>query len=150
MLCPAFCLLSPSLAFAFLVSIAASSLSQVWPVTLGGGSARRRTRGHVPVHLPRCCPPPPPREWGSAVTKRSHPSALPPCVFLSAPWKRSFFVKPGEKPYTRARAKLADSCDARHGEAVFFFLQCEGRSGPRALRWARTSPTTTRAEEWCW
>jgi hypothetical protein len=27
----------------------------------------------------------------------------------------------GRKPYTRARAKLADSSDARHGEAEFFF-----------------------------
>jgi hypothetical protein len=26
----------------------------------------------------------------------------------------------GRKPYTRARAKLADSSDARHGEAGFF------------------------------
>jgi hypothetical protein len=26
----------------------------------------------------------------------------------------------GRKPYTRARAKLADSSDARHGEARFF------------------------------
>jgi hypothetical protein len=31
-----------------------------------------------------------------------------------------------------------------------FFPQCEGRSGPRALRWARTHPATTRVEEWCW
>jgi hypothetical protein len=36
----------------------------------------------------------------------------------------------GRKPYTRARAKLADSSDARHGEAEFF-AQHEGRSGPR-------------------
>jgi hypothetical protein len=28
----------------------------------------------------------------------------------------------GRKPYTRARAKLADSSDAHHGEAGFFFL----------------------------
>jgi hypothetical protein len=39
----------------------------------------------------------------------------------------------GRKPYLRARAKLADSSDARHGEAEFF-PQREGRSGPRALR----------------
>jgi hypothetical protein len=39
----------------------------------------------------------------------------------------------GRKPYTRARAKLADSSDARHGE-VGFFPQREGRSGPRTLR----------------
>jgi hypothetical protein len=28
----------------------------------------------------------------------------------------------GRKPYTRARAKLADSSDTRHGEAGFFSL----------------------------
>jgi hypothetical protein len=39
----------------------------------------------------------------------------------------------GRKPYTRARAKLADSSDACHGEAGFF-PQHEGRSSPRALR----------------
>jgi hypothetical protein len=39
-----------------------SSPSQVWPATLGGCSARRRPRGHVPVCLPWCCLPPPPRE----------------------------------------------------------------------------------------
>jgi hypothetical protein len=39
----------------------------------------------------------------------------------------------GRKSYTRARAMLVDSSDARHGEAGFF-PQREGRSGPRALR----------------
>jgi hypothetical protein len=39
----------------------------------------------------------------------------------------------GRKPYTRARAKLAGSSDARHGEAGFS-PQHEGRSGPYALR----------------
>jgi hypothetical protein len=39
----------------------------------------------------------------------------------------------GRKPYTCARAKLADSSDAHHGE-VGFFPQHEGRSGPRTLR----------------
>jgi hypothetical protein len=34
----------------------------------------------------------------------------------------------GRKPYTRARAKLADSSDARHGEAGFF-PQYEGIVG---------------------
>jgi hypothetical protein len=38
----------------------------------------------------------------------------------------------GRKPYTRARAKLADSSDTHHGEAGFF-PQREGRSSPRAL-----------------
>jgi hypothetical protein len=60
-----------------------------------GGSARRRPRGHNHVRLPRCCPPPPPREWGSVVMKRSRPSAPPPCVLLSAPWKRSVLHQPG-------------------------------------------------------
>jgi hypothetical protein len=55
----------------------------------------------------------------------------------------------GRKSYTRARAKLADSSDARHGE-VGCFPQREGRSGPHTLRWARTPPATTRVEEWCW
>jgi hypothetical protein len=64
-------------------------------VTLRGGSARRRPRGHVPVRLPRWCPPHPPREWGSAVTKRSCPSVPPPCIFLSAPRKRSVLLRPG-------------------------------------------------------
>jgi hypothetical protein len=118
---PAFRLLSPSPVFAFLISVVASCPSQIWPATLGGGSARRMPRGHVPVRLPRCCPLPPPREWGSAVTKRSRPSAPPLCVFLGAPWKRSVLRRPGaRKQYTRARAKLADSSDARHGEAGFF------------------------------
>jgi hypothetical protein len=31
----------------------------------------------------------------------------------------------GRKPYTRARAKLADSSDTRHGEAGFFFLNAK-------------------------
>jgi hypothetical protein len=39
----------------------------------------------------------------------------------------------GRKSYTRARAKLADSSDACHGE-IGFFPQREGRSGPHALR----------------
>jgi hypothetical protein len=41
----------------------------------------------------------------------------------------------GRKSYTRARAKLADSSNARKGEAGFFPWH-EGRSVPRVLRWA--------------
>jgi hypothetical protein len=32
---------------------------------------------------------------------------------------------PGRKPYTRARAKLADSSDAHHGDAGFFLNKKE-------------------------
>jgi hypothetical protein len=38
-------------------------------------------------------------------------------VVSSSAWVR--------KRYTRARAKLADSSDARHGEAGFFFLNAK-------------------------
>jgi hypothetical protein len=55
----------------------------------------------------------------------------------------------GRKLYMRARVKLADSSDARHGE-LGFFPQREGRSSPCALRCTWTPPTTTRVEEWCW
>jgi hypothetical protein len=102
MLCPSFQLLSPSLASALLVSIAASSPSQVWPATLGG-FARRRPCGHIPVRLPRWCPLPLPREWGSVVTKRSCTSTPPPCVFHNAPWKRSVLRRTGGGSRTRAQ-----------------------------------------------
>jgi hypothetical protein len=79
-----------------------SSPSQVWPTALGGGSARRRPRGHVLVCFPRCCPPPPPIEWGSTVTKRSRPSVPPTCIFLGAPWKRPVLRRPGGGSHTCA------------------------------------------------
>jgi hypothetical protein len=91
-------------------------------------------------------------------SQRAAPVHLPRCSMEEA---GSSSVR-GRKPYTRARAKLADSSDARHGEAGFFcstrrkkrsmrievsadssdarhgeagfFPQREGRSGPRALR----------------
>jgi hypothetical protein len=103
MLRPAFLLLSPFPASAFLASVASSPSSQLWPATLGGGSARRRPHGHAPVHLTRCCPLPSPKRVRFCGDERSHPIAPPPCVLLGAPWKRPVLHRPRGGSHTRVQ-----------------------------------------------
>jgi hypothetical protein len=59
--------------------------------------------------------------------------AAPVCLPRRSMEEADSSLARGRKPYMRARAKLVDSSDARHGEAGFF-PQHDGRSGARALR----------------
>jgi hypothetical protein len=57
-----------------------------------------------------------------------------PCVFLGRSMEEaSSSSARGRKLYTRARAKLADSSDTRHGEAGFSLNAKEEAVGERGL-----------------
>jgi hypothetical protein len=139
----------PSAFYPLLRLLPSSSPSQVWPVTLGGGSVRRRPRGHVPVRLSQCCLPPPPREWGSVVTKRSHPTVPPRAYSWRSIEEAGSLWARGRKPYTRARAKLADSSDACHGVAGFF-SSTRRKKRSTHIEVSADSSSDDPGKEWCW
>jgi hypothetical protein len=118
-------------------------------VTLGGGSARRRPLGHVPVRLPRCCLPPHQESevsrWRTGVILARSPRASS----LVLHGRGRFFVSPGEEVVHVRKGQVGRTPATPAMERQGFFPRREGRRGPRALRWARTPPATTWAKEWC-